>query len=357
METRSRKGGMQVYREFVLLNGRKINGPFFPRKTDAREWKRKQLALKNEILLHGEDYILKRESKFSDFSQQWLETDTKVHRALRTYQNYKSVLEKHFLPQLGDLLLKDIRKSRVDSIVSNLKKRGYAGKGINNIIGVLKVIMNEAMKQGYLLNNPLLFYPKCMEEIKGDNYFSKSEIMQLLMANFNEELFSLYLVALNTGARRGDFQTRQISITRTRDRNGLSDTTKTKLKRVIPMNDEVYQTLLDLRRKQLNPRNVFCHSNGVPVDPNHVYRFFKKAQRRAGISRELRFHDLRHTYASHFMMNGGNVFDLQKILGHSKIEMTMRYAHFSPEHLKEAVKTVSFSLGSHSILMEEKLSS
>lgn len=47
-------------------------------------------------------------------------------------------------------------------------------------------------------------------------------------------------------------------------------------------------------------------------------------------------HVLRHTFASHFMMNGGNILALQRILGHSSLQMTMRYAHLSPDHLSEA---------------------
>lgn len=49
-------------------------------------------------------------------------------------------------------------------------------------------------------------------------------------------------------------------------------------------------------------------------------------------------HVLRHTFASHFMMNGGNIIVLQRILGHTDIKMTMRYAHFAPDHLEEAIK-------------------
>nr|WP_231473619.1 tyrosine-type recombinase/integrase [Shewanella sp. 38A_GOM-205m] len=49
-------------------------------------------------------------------------------------------------------------------------------------------------------------------------------------------------------------------------------------------------------------------------------------------------HVLRHTFASHFVMNGGNILTLQRILGHSSIQMTMRYAHLAPEHLIEATK-------------------
>ncbi len=46
---------------------------------------------------------------------------------------------------------------------------------------------------------------------------------------------------------------------------------------------------------------------------------------------------LRHTFASHFIMNGGNILVLQKILGHSSLTMTLRYAHLAPDHLQEAI--------------------
>ena len=49
-------------------------------------------------------------------------------------------------------------------------------------------------------------------------------------------------------------------------------------------------------------------------------------------------HGLRHTFASHFIQNGGNILTLQKILGHSSLAMTMRYAHLAPDHLVDAVR-------------------
>lgn len=66
---------------------------------------------------------------------------------------------------------------------------------------------------------------------------------------------------------------------------------------------------------------------------------FKSALTRAGIElpKGQRTHVLRHTFASHFMMRGGNILVLQQILGHSTIMMTMRYAHFAPNHLDAAV--------------------
>tara|TARA_B100000315_G_scaffold221151_1_gene224348 strand:- start:109 stop:456 length:348 start_codon:yes stop_codon:yes gene_type:complete len=56
----------------------------------------------------------------------------------------------------------------------------------------------------------------------------------------------------------------------------------------------------------------------------------------------IRFHDLRHTFASNFLMGGGNIYDLQKILGHSTIQVTERYLHLVPSHLKGKTEVLGF---------------
>ena len=137
---------------------------------------------------------------------------------------------------------------------------------------------------------------------------------------------------------RIDFRMNQISVTRTRDKTGIKDSTKTKIKRIIPMTPEVRAMLLATFHKQLNGKYVFVEKNGEEVKYAHVYRRFHKAQDKAEVLQKIRFHDLRHTFASNYMMNGGNVFDLQKLLGHTKIDMTMRYAHFSPNHLQSSLR-------------------
>ena len=65
-------------------------------------------------------------------------------------------------------------------------------------------------------------------------------------------------------------------------------------------------------------------------------------QKKAKITTKICFHDLRHCFASHFMMNGGNLYDLQKVLGHTKTEMTQIYAHLSPEHLSGVTRIINF---------------
>ncbi|RRO10208.1 tyrosine-type recombinase/integrase [Pectobacterium aquaticum] len=116
----------------------------------------------------------------------------------------------------------------------------------------------------------------------------------------------------------------------------------------------------DLRRSQVSGNKVtFVKTKGkknraIPIDPqlaealpkkngelfSNCYYAFRSAMERTGI--ELpdgqMTHVLRHTFASHFMMNGGNILVLQRILGHTDIKMTMRYAHFAPDHFEDAVR-------------------
>ncbi len=100
--------------------------------------------------------------------------------------------------------------------------------------------------------------------------------------------------------------------------------TKGKKNRAVPISDELYETLPKVRTSK-------------PVFKG-CYSAFRGAIKRAGI--ELPdgqlSHVLRHTFASHFMMRGGNIIVLQRILGHTDIKVTMKYAHFDPEHLTEA---------------------
>ncbi|MCA1923342.1 tyrosine-type recombinase/integrase, partial [Buttiauxella noackiae] len=100
--------------------------------------------------------------------------------------------------------------------------------------------------------------------------------------------------------------------------------TKGKRNRTIPISQEFIEALPNKNGKLFTP----------------CYYAFRNALARAAInlpSGQLT-HVLRHTFASHFMMNGGNILVLQRILGHTDIKMTMRYSHFSPNHFDDALK-------------------
>jgi integrase len=100
--------------------------------------------------------------------------------------------------------------------------------------------------------------------------------------------------------------------------------TKNSKGREIPMNDIVYKTLLAIKRKSDSPW-VFCKKNSERY--GNVRKAFEGTKKRAGIA-DFRFHDLRHTFASHLVMAGIDLKTVQELLGHKSFEMTLRYALF-----------------------------
>ncbi|EAV4293247.1 tyrosine-type recombinase/integrase [Salmonella enterica] len=103
--------------------------------------------------------------------------------------------------------------------------------------------------------------------------------------------------------------------------------TKGKKNRTVPISKELYE---ELPAKNKEHGSLF----------QNCYGAFRSALQRTNIELPAGqlTHVLRHTFASHFMMNGGNILVLQRVLGHTDIKMTMRYAHFAPDHLEDAVK-------------------
>jgi len=99
------------------------------------------------------------------------------------------------------------------------------------------------------------------------------------------------------------------------------------------MNDIVYGTLLAARKKS-DSLWIFSKKNGERF--GNIRKAFEGAKKRAGIT-DFRFHDLRHTFASHLVMNGIDLKTVQELLGHKSFEMTLRYAHLSPDHKKLAL--------------------
>jgi integrase len=133
--------------------------------------------------------------------------------------------------------------------------------------------------------------------------------------------------------------------------------TKTNNARQIPINDDLQRLFEKINPKQDKPKkkNVI-RLDGTPVENrpseseyvfnyhgrqvSEVKRSFKKAMEDAGIE-DCRFHDLRHTFASHMVMRGASIKEVQEILGHKSLTMTVRYAHLSQEHKKKAVNLLN----------------
>lgn len=355
MERVKRKEGTR-YREKIYINGQEFKSPVFEKKSDATAWKSVKLAEKRQFLATGVMPMMRptlQDVKFREFAQWWLDHRVAPRSTLRTRERYEMNLKQHVYPMVGDLLLSQVTRQHCDQLVTTLRETNHNPVGTNLVVGVFKQVMSEAFKQEKITKYPFSDYGKIKEPKRPDTYMSREEIEKFLKATKDDPNYWLFVVAMNTGMRRGemaglcwdrvDFETGIIQITRLRDRNGLADRTKTRnSQRRIPMSDVVKHALREIKAKNYHPEFVFCTAYGKPFDEGHIYWYFSRAQKKAGLNQHYRFHDLRHTFASHFVMNGGSLYDLQKILGHARFEETQRYAHLTPEHLAKAINIVSF---------------
>ena len=340
------------YRVDVRLpDGRRISKSF-ERKYDADKFKTEMKLEK--IRFDSSGFTFNNLITFKDFSDDWFQNEVKNRKSLQTQRNYSTDLKNYICPYVGKIRLKDITIRHARMIENNMLELGKHPRTVNKVMMVFKTVLNDAVRSNNLLKNPIKGYPELPEPPRPLTYWSKEDIRVFLDYVKDDPFFDLYVVTLNTGMRLGeilglmwdkvDFVNNQIIVSRTMGRSGLKHTTKTNKARYIPMNERV-RTILQRRFKNHLDGEDFVMTgiDGKRIDYNHLtLRNFVVAQKKAGLSKIIRFHDLRHTFASHFMMNGGNLYTLQNLLGHSDIQTTMIYAHLDAEFLKQSISLINF---------------
>lgn len=349
MELIKRKSGDRYRIKFNDISN-KPRYKTFKTKTEAKKWKEDMESLKRRDPLSLS--AMNQKITFLDLFNRWFEAKIKNKREEKTILQYQGHNRKHFA-RFHHRPLQMISSFEVEKFVNDLVEQGLRPKSVNNVLILLKQIFKYSHEQGLILKNPLRDVAMLVEPETDVKFFFKEEVRTILNINRFEDIYPVLVFVFNCGLRVGEvaglcwdcinFETRQILVKRNMTRKKrLKEYTKTKSIRYVPMNEQVYDVLRYLLKKQSSQRFVFAKSNGEPIDPDHYSsRQFKEALIRADIA-AINFHKTRHTFASHFMMNGGNIYDLQKILGHRDIQSTMKYAHLSPDHLLKVSKIVNF---------------
>lgn len=208
-------------------------------------------------------------------------------------------------------------------------EKGVSPKTLNNELGYLRSVYNELRGLGQIdYENPLKLVKPFRIDERELSWLTDEQVRLLLDAIRtgceNPHVEPVALICLATGARWSEAE----GLTPTRLRNCSITFSKTKSSKVrtVPISPEL-EAYLRAHWKRHGPFTGSITS-------------FRRALARSGVvlPRGQASHALRHTFASHFMQKGGNILVLQKILGHSSLAMTMRYAHLAPEHLADAVK-------------------
>jgi integrase len=355
METRNGK-----YREMIWFGKRLIKSPYFKNKTDAKNWKAKKLSERNLLQIHGDEYRPEAKQTFLDFSDAWINNQIKPFKSPSTYREYESVLRVHLKPFFGIMLLKDIKIKHAENFVVNLINKGIKPKGVQDKVTILKQIMNEAERREILIKNPLRHFKSPKVPERDFAYWSQEEISKFLLHIKNHPLCSFFITALYTGMRKGEIAALKwdcvqwdqnlLTVRATLDRYGYRESTKSGRIRHVPINDFLKSVLRRLYSERKDSDFVF-HYKGKCIDTNHAYRIFRALQEQAGISKVIRMHDTRHTFASQYMMKElGNLFDVTQILGHVDSKTTQRYAHLSPNHISKKTMNLKFGMESELFL-------
>jgi integrase len=217
---------------------------------------------------------------------------------------------------------------------------------------LFRKIYNDACRWGFASSNPIALVRKFRLPEQDFQFWSLQEVQQFLgyclSRNETRRIFYCVVLALYTGMRRGEiialkwdainFESGFIAVKRAycRTEKRVLEQTKSKKIRYIPI-CSMLLGYLDRLRPITYAAGYVC----LPIHPDCFHKEFKKLARGAGVP-VIRFHDLRHTFASNFLMGGGNIYDLQKILGHSTIQVTERYAHLTPGHLQGKTEVLGF---------------
>ncbi|OGP62750.1 MAG: hypothetical protein A2170_10055 [Deltaproteobacteria bacterium RBG_13_53_10] len=314
-----------------------------------KEAENAQTAIKADVL-RGE-FKFKRESKvqFEAFAQNYLNhCKTNKKKSWQRDENSIQFLEVHFggmlLSKITPLDIEDYKTKRINGEIK-LKPKPNASRSrtdwkvqpatINRELACLKHMFSLAKKWKMADENPVKevqFFQERQIEMK---ILSQEEIGRLLDYT-SPRLKPIVIVALNTGLRKGEILHLRWSDIDFDNKFIFLKETKSNRFRKIPMSGLVLETLRALKRDK-----EFVFTNPRTSRPlSDLQTGFKAACRKAAVG-DLRFHDLRHTAATYMVTGGIDLVTVKDILGHATIQMTMRYAHPTPENKRHAVEVLA----------------
>jgi integrase len=246
----------------------------------------------------------------------------------------ESHLRVHLMPALGSLLLDKIRGEVVSRLLATLRGKGLSEKSVKNVQATLRRILASAVEWGYLDSVPLL--PKVKAPQPKWDFLSAEEAVALVGAARTDEERAILLFALHTGARAGEQiaiewgdvdWTNHLVVLRRSSTRGEVGPTKSGRERRVPLTPTLEKALRQIRH--LRGPLVFSNADGSALRLGQLHERLWGASRRAGL-RKIRWHDLRHSFASQLASAAVPLRQVQEWLGHSTITMTMRYAHLAP---------------------------
>ncbi len=298
-----------------------------------------------------------RQQTVAQFLEDWLENMHRHNLRESSYRIYRNNLSKHALPAFGHLKLQKLNAYEIETLYAKMQQKGYKAETIRSVHRTLRKAFGDAVRWKRLSHNPSDDVKQPGAEEFEAQTLTHEQAKQLIIAAKGTALEALIPLALTTAMRRGEFvglkwqdinfEEKTLYVRRTVSQvkgKGLvasePKTAKSKSKLMLPQ--FVVDALLLQRERQIQMRLdagdkwqendlVFSNMHGTfMARQDYLYVRFKKLLAKAGLP-DMRFHDLRHSAATILLVMGVHPKQVQEILRHSNISITMnRYAHIIP---------------------------
>jgi integrase len=339
--------------------GPKLKYVYARTKAEAAAKLRKAMA-DRDAGLHFAD----QNQTLGDYLDRWLSNSVRGSVKKRTFERYEEMVRIHIKPLLGTKKLGKLRPADVQHLYRERLDSGLSAGTVRHVHVTLHKAPKRAVQWNLVPTNvtEAVDVPKASKEEPLS--LSVEQVKALLEATKGERFEALFVLAVHTGMRQGellglkwddvDFERGEIHVKRTlvAGKGGFSfgEPKSAKGRRTVALTPAALEALEHHRERQreesvmmvgLWEENglVFPNRLGKPMDHNNIYhRDLKRVRERAGLPPALRFHDLRHTFATLMLSNGESLNVVQETLGHSQASTTLDvYGHVLPNHQKQAM--------------------
>lgn len=303
-------------------------------------------------------FLMEGRTKFVDLVGQW-KADKRQYVKKSTYAAYMLLIENHLVPAFGELY--NVTEDDVQQFVFSKLESGLSQKSVKDILIVLKMILRYGARYGLMDYTPIeIKFPTEREkqEIEVLSKANQRKIMEYIKENFTFLNLGIY-ICLSAGLRIGeicaltwndiDTDSGVICITKTIQRiyvvdkrakhtEIIIDTPKSKNSiREIPMTRDLLRMLKPLK-KIVNPSYYVLTNSMSPTEPRTYRSYYKKLMSRLGIPM-IKFHGLRHSFATRCIESNCDYKTVSVLLGHSNISTTLNlYVHPNMEQKKKCVE-------------------